>query len=111
VAIQLVMVALVILFPQMVMVYKSGETTTDPSKVRIEIPTIEEEEKPEDLMRDLRKSPGGQSDKGGTADDPAKALEKALQGSPDDSKADGGKEKTPEDKAAEEIERALKGAK
>jgi TRAP-type mannitol/chloroaromatic compound transport system permease large subunit len=111
VVIQLVMVALVILFPQMVMVYKSGETTTDPSKVRIEIPTIEEEEKPEDLMRDLRKSPGGQSDKGGTADDPAKALEKALQGSPDDSKADGGKEKTPEDRAAEEIERALKGAK
>jgi len=38
VLIQLVMVALVITFPQMVMVYKSGESTVDPSKIEIIIP-------------------------------------------------------------------------
>jgi len=37
VIIQIIMVALVILFPQMVMVYKSGESTVDPSKVEFNI--------------------------------------------------------------------------
>jgi len=38
VIIQVIMVALVILFPQMVMVYKSDQSTVDPSKVQIIIP-------------------------------------------------------------------------
>jgi TRAP-type mannitol/chloroaromatic compound transport system permease large subunit len=41
VVIQCIMVALVILFPQMVMHYKSTGPTIDPSKVKIEIPQIE----------------------------------------------------------------------
>jgi len=41
VIIQLIMVALVILFPQMVMVYKAGESTVDPSKIQIIIPQEE----------------------------------------------------------------------
>jgi hypothetical protein len=35
VLIQIVMIGLVIAFPQMVMVYKAGESTVDPSKVQI----------------------------------------------------------------------------
>jgi TRAP-type mannitol/chloroaromatic compound transport system permease large subunit len=38
VLIQVVMVVLVILFPQMVMVYKAGESNVDPSKIQILIP-------------------------------------------------------------------------
>src|SRR5438045_3280277 len=38
VLIQLIMVSLVIAFPQMVLVYKSGESTVDPSKIQIIIP-------------------------------------------------------------------------
>jgi len=41
VIIQCIMVALVIFFPQMVMHYKSAAPPVDPSKVRIEIPTID----------------------------------------------------------------------
>jgi TRAP-type mannitol/chloroaromatic compound transport system permease large subunit len=39
VVIQIIMVALVILFPQMVMVYKSDQSTVDPSKIQIIVPT------------------------------------------------------------------------
>ena len=38
VVIQVIMVALVIAFPQMVMVYKSGESTVDPTKIEMVIP-------------------------------------------------------------------------
>jgi TRAP-type mannitol/chloroaromatic compound transport system permease large subunit len=41
VLIQVVMIALVILFPQMVMVYKAGETTVDPTKIQIQLPPTE----------------------------------------------------------------------
>lgn len=41
VVIQIIMVALVILFPAMVMHYKGVASTIDPSKVKIEIPQIE----------------------------------------------------------------------
>jgi len=41
VIIQLIMVSLVIAFPQMVMVYKSDASTVDPSKIEINIPTQE----------------------------------------------------------------------
>jgi len=39
VLIQVVMIALVIAFPQMVMVYKSEASTVDPNKIRIELPS------------------------------------------------------------------------
>jgi TRAP-type mannitol/chloroaromatic compound transport system permease large subunit len=42
VIVQLIMVTLVILFPQMVMVYKSDAPTVDPSKIQIDIPTMDE---------------------------------------------------------------------
>ncbi len=38
VLIQVIMVALVITFPQMVLVYKAGESKVDPSKIQIELP-------------------------------------------------------------------------
>ena len=87
VLVQLVMVGLVIAFPQMVLVYKSGVPDVDPSKVRFEIPASESEEKPGDLMRDLQKG-------------------SEPEGAP---KAGEPKAQSPEDKAAAEIEKALKG--
>ena len=50
VIIQIIMVALVIMFPQMVMVYKSSEVGTDPSKFEIRIP---QEENPAGSSYDL----------------------------------------------------------
>jgi TRAP-type mannitol/chloroaromatic compound transport system permease large subunit len=41
VLIQIVMVALVISFPQMVMVYKAKESTVDPTKIQIQLPPTE----------------------------------------------------------------------
>ena len=41
VLIQIVMIALVILFPQMVMVYKASESTVDPTKIQIQLPPTE----------------------------------------------------------------------
>ena len=41
VLIQVVMIAMVIAFPQMVMVYKKGESTIDPTKIQITIPESE----------------------------------------------------------------------
>ena len=42
VIIQVIMVGLVILFPQMVMVYKSDASTVDPTKIQIDIPTMDQ---------------------------------------------------------------------
>jgi TRAP-type mannitol/chloroaromatic compound transport system permease large subunit len=80
VLIQLVMVGLLIAFPQMSLVYKSGLPEIDPSKVNIEIPEDKPSETPDDILKDLQK------------------------GSP----AEKGREKSAEEKAAEEIEKALK---
>jgi TRAP-type mannitol/chloroaromatic compound transport system permease large subunit len=41
VLIQVVMIGLVIAFPQMVMVYKAKESTIDPTKIQIQLPPIE----------------------------------------------------------------------
>jgi tripartite ATP-independent transporter DctM subunit len=81
VVIQVIMVGVLIVFPQMALVYKTPEIDT--SKVKIEIPVNESEEKPGDIMRDLERS-----------------------GAP---KKDAAKELSPEDKAAAEIEKALGG--
>jgi TRAP-type mannitol/chloroaromatic compound transport system permease large subunit len=46
VVIQLVMVALVIAFPAMVMVYKSDAPTVDPTQIQIDIPGVDQSEPP-----------------------------------------------------------------
>jgi hypothetical protein len=84
VLIQLVMVGLLIAFPQMSLVYKSAVPDVDPSKVRIEIPTQEPSDTPDDILKDLQKGGAGK---------------------------DKGPDKSPEDKATDEIEKALRGGK
>jgi TRAP-type mannitol/chloroaromatic compound transport system permease large subunit len=84
VIIQVIMVGVVIFFPQMTLVYKTPEIDT--SKMKIEIPTLETDDKTDNIMKDLQKG-GGEAPKGGA------------------------KEMTPEEKAADEIEKALKGSK
>ena len=84
VVIQVIMVAILIAFPQMVMVYKAGEAVVDPSKVKIEIPAIEEPAGG-DIMKELQRSQPGEAGK-----DPGKAM-------------------TPEEKAADELEKQLGG--
>jgi TRAP-type mannitol/chloroaromatic compound transport system permease large subunit len=69
VGIQLIMVGLVIMFPQMVMVYKDEASTVDPSKIEINIPSSAPEAEPPPA--------GGTAPQGGgAAEDPlSKALE------------------------------------
>jgi len=56
VVIQLIMVGLLIVFPQMSLVYKSTEPEVDPSKVKIEIPAGNApSDTPDDILRDLQK--------------------------------------------------------
>jgi len=53
VVIQVVMVALLIGFPQMSLVYKSGQPVIDVNKVKIEIPPEEPAEKADDIMKQI----------------------------------------------------------
>jgi TRAP-type mannitol/chloroaromatic compound transport system permease large subunit len=76
VAIQVVMIGLVIAFPQMVMVYKNDQPAVDPAQTKFEIPEIDQGSVPDDILKDL-----------------------------------GGKTSVPEEKATEEIEKALRGMK
>jgi TRAP-type mannitol/chloroaromatic compound transport system permease large subunit len=63
VIIQLIMVGLLIVFPQMSLVYKSGAAEVDPNKVRIDIPKDEQPgENADDLLKDLQK--GGPAEAG-----------------------------------------------
>ncbi len=39
--IQILMVAILVVFPEIVMVYKSGESTVDPASIQIEVPTLQ----------------------------------------------------------------------
>jgi TRAP-type mannitol/chloroaromatic compound transport system permease large subunit len=87
VCIQLVMVALLIVFPGMSLVYKSGLPDVDPSKVHIEIPADQPGAPVDDILKDL----GGKS-----GETPA---------------APKGTDATPEQKANDEIEKALRGGK
>jgi tripartite ATP-independent transporter DctM subunit len=88
VVIQVVMVGLLIAFPQMSLVYKSGVPEIDPSKVKIDIPEEKPGDVPDDILKDLQKGAPGTT--------PPAAPDKG---------------KSAEDKAAEEIEKALKGGK
>ena len=74
VVIQLIMVGLVILFPQMVMVYKKGESTVDPSKLEINI----QQEAPEKDSSGQLVTPYGQAPEPKSEDDAAKALQDAF---------------------------------
>ncbi len=80
VIIQVIMIGLVILFPQMVMVYKSDAPTVDPTKIEIDIPSSDP------LAPDAEPpaADGKDAEKSGAAADP---LEKAFQQQEDADKA------------------------
>jgi len=75
VIIQIIMVGLVILFPQMVMVYKSGEVTTDPNKIEINIPL---EDAPADNPYGQPRTLPEEQQKQDKADDAAQSLQDAF---------------------------------
>ncbi len=79
VIIQLIMVTLVIAFPQMVMVYKDDAPTVDPSKIEINIPSS-------DPLAPDQAAPGTEN-KDGSAPAPVDPLESALQKQDDADKA------------------------
>jgi hypothetical protein len=64
VIIQVIMVGLVILFPQMVMVYKAGESTVDPTQIRIDLP-------PSEMTPNAE--PGGDANQPGSASEQPKS--------------------------------------
>jgi TRAP-type mannitol/chloroaromatic compound transport system permease large subunit len=77
VVIQVIMVALVILFPQMVMVYKAGESTVDPSKVEYNIQ--QESDVP---VANPYGQPPTEEQKQEKANDAAQSLQDAIKASP-----------------------------
>ena len=132
VLIQLIMVGLVIAFPQMVMVYKDDKPKIDGGKVETQLqstlpaPTPAEVGKSDDANNnDLIKSLGGQATPAAeapSADTGADDLMKALGGTPaaptppkTPAKAEGkptpAKGKSADQQAADEIEKALRGGK
>ena len=135
VLIQLIMVGLVIAFPQMVLVYKDDQPKADGGKIETQLqsivpaPSATEQIKSDDASNnDLMKSLGGQGTpavEAPKADAAADDLMKALGGAPakPDTKPDGksdpkadpkatpAKGKTAEQQAADEIEKALRGGK
>ena len=135
VIIQLIMVGLVIAFPQMVMVYKDDAPKSDGKKIEINFPASDapveaptaaaEEKKSAEESDDIMKALGGKSDDKPAAkskdDETADDIMKALGGKPDapdaksagkpDAKAPAAKGKSKDALAAEEIEKALRGGK
>ncbi len=95
VVIQLVMVGLVIAFPQMVMVYKDDTPKTDPAKIEINLPSGGTTADPTAPAADEKKT-----DEGDNSD-----LMKALGGKSDSKPAEPSKE----DAAADDIMKALGG--
>jgi TRAP-type mannitol/chloroaromatic compound transport system permease large subunit len=80
VIIQLIMVALVILFPQMVMVYKAGESTVDPSKIEINIQ--QEGDTPDANPYGQPGQPQTEDQKQEKADDAAQSVQDAFKATP-----------------------------
>ena len=80
VVIQLIMVALVITFPQMVMVYKDDGPQVDPTKIEINIPSS-------DPLAPDAEPPGAEPKEGATEAPSADPLERALQQQEDADKA------------------------
>ena len=98
---QLIMVAMVVLMPKMVTVFLDKDLNVDLDKVKIELPS-DNAPGSGDAAKDAVDAQKSQ-------DDATNDLQKALGGkdaSEDAAKGDG---KSAEDKAAEEIEKALKG--
>jgi len=94
VLIQILMVALLIAFPQMSLVYKSGQPVIDVDKVKIELQPEEPSEKPEDIMKQFQEA----EPRGGPA--PAQA--------PGEPKA-GEAPKTPEEQQNDDLMKQLRG--
>ena len=139
VLIQLLMVGLVIAFPQIVMVYKDDAPKSERNKIEINLPPADapaepaasaaDEKKAEDAgNNDIMKALGGKSDDNSATPSKEDAatddLMKALGGKSDapaksdakpEGKADGkpapAKGKSKDEQAAEEIEKALRGGK
>ena len=134
VLIQLIMVGLVIAFPQMVLVYKDDASKADKGNIEINMPatdsiTPSDSAKTDDSSNsDIMKALGGKSEDkaaeqtkedavaddimkafGGKPDAPAKAETKAE--SKTDNKVAPPKSKSKDDLAADEIEKALRGGK
>jgi tripartite ATP-independent transporter DctM subunit len=74
VIIQIIMVSLVIAFPQMVMVYKAKESTVNPNEIQIQLPPSESEGQPGATPSDQQQQEGADAD--------AKALEEQLKAMP-----------------------------
>jgi GntP family gluconate:H+ symporter len=94
VLIQLLMVGLVITFPQMVMVYKDDPNKADKSKIEINLPVNEAP----------TASDGAKSEEAGNSD-----IMKALGGKSDDKNASKAGEQAKEDAAADDIMKAFGG--
>ncbi len=133
VLIQLIMVGLVIAFPQMVLVYKNDQPKIDGGKIETQLqstvpaPTLPDAVKTDDNSNnDLMKSLGGTGStpapEAPKAEGGADDLMKALGGAPSapakpdaktdaktDTKAPPAKSKTAEQKTADDIEKALSG--
>ena len=77
VIIQIIMVALVIAFPQMVMVYKAGESTMDPSKVEFNI-----QQESDTPAANPYGAPATEGDKQDKANDSAQSLQDAFKAPP-----------------------------
>jgi len=73
VIIQIIMVGLVIAFPQMVMVYKGKETAVNPNEIEIQLP-------PGDSASQPGATPSDQQQE--SADSAAKSLEEQLRAAP-----------------------------
>jgi TRAP-type mannitol/chloroaromatic compound transport system permease large subunit len=94
VIIQIIMVALVIALPQMVLVYKGGESKVNPSTIEIELPSGEKAGPPPTEQQEQKQE-----------DEQAQSLEKAFGGSAAAPPADKQKQ---EDEAAKSLENAFK---
>jgi TRAP-type mannitol/chloroaromatic compound transport system permease large subunit len=82
VIIQVIMIGIVILFPQMVMVYKSDAPTVDPTNIRIDLPAIDQGTPPVIEVPGTDKAEPGDKGEAGKSGDP---LQDMLKQQEDDS--------------------------
>jgi hypothetical protein len=97
VLIQIVMVGLLIAFPQMSLVYKSGQPAIDVNKVKIELQPEEPSESPDDIMKQIQQA------------EPKGAKGSAAPGAVPDEPKTGGTPKTPEEQQNDELMKQLRG--
>ena len=82
VIIQVIMIGIVIAFPQMVMVYKGEASTVDPTKIQIDLPTIDQGTPPVIEIPGTDKAEPGATGEAGKSGDP---LQDMLKQQEDDS--------------------------